>query len=100
MVLCARSIRSLRDDFALGLAASLPVRMIISAKAFRLWLRGRQDSDVSDDELVKITGTRGNHAAGIGNFVLLTAGVLRGVDLERSRVVRGLLSALSGEFEF
>ncbi|CAM9155519.1 unnamed protein product [Ectocarpus sp. 4 AP-2014] len=85
------ALRSLRDDFRLGLGASKRVKMIIAAKAFRLWLRARRGSDILDSAPMSITDAVGN---GLRPIVVATAGELRGVNIERSRVVRELLHAL------
>ncbi|CAM9125939.1 unnamed protein product [Ectocarpus fasciculatus] len=85
------ALRSLRDDFGLGLGASKRVKMIIAAKLFRLWLRTRRGSHVSDSAPVSITDAAGT---GLRPTVIMTAGELRGVDIERSRVVKKLLHAL------
>ncbi|CBJ26966.1 expressed unknown protein [Ectocarpus siliculosus] len=85
------ALRSLRDDFGLGLGASKRVKMIIAAKAFRLWLRTRRGSDFSGSAPVSITDAVGNVLRPI---VVATAGELRGVNIERSRVVKELLHAL------
>lgn len=83
-------VRCLRDDFALGLEASSNVRNIIAAKAFRLWLRRRRSSEILDELPVSITDT----AATLQPTIAMTAGQLRGVDAERSNVLRELLAAL------
>ncbi|CAN0117686.1 unnamed protein product [Ectocarpus fasciculatus] len=85
------ALRSLRDDFGLGLGASKGVKMIIAAKVFRLWLRTRRGSHVSDSAPVSITDAVGT---GLRPMMVMTAGELRGVDIERSRVVEELLHAL------
>lgn len=84
-------VRSLHDDFGLGLGAPKRVKMIIAAKVFRLWLRTRQGSDVSDSAPVSITDAVGTELRPV---MVATAGELRGVDIERSRVVKELLHAL------
>ncbi|CAM9125862.1 unnamed protein product [Ectocarpus fasciculatus] len=85
------ALRSLRDDFGLGLGASKRVKMIIAAKAFRLWLRTRRGSHVSDSAPVSITDAVGTRLRPI---TVRTAGELRGVEVERSRVLKELLHAL------
>ncbi|CAM9114810.1 unnamed protein product [Ectocarpus sp. 12 AP-2014] len=85
------ALRSLRDDFRLGLGASKRVKMIIAAKAFRLWLRAKRGSDISDSAPMSITDAVGN---GLRPIVVATAGELRGVDIERSRVLKELLHTL------
>lgn len=93
-------IRSLRDHFALGLGASEPVRTIVAAKAFRLWLRSRQASEVSDEERVRFSSPAAVNEASIGRDVVLTAGVLRKAYRERSKVMEELLSAAArGSFD-
>ncbi|CAM9583843.1 unnamed protein product [Laminaria digitata] len=86
------ALQSLRDDFALGLGASEPVRTIVAAKAFRLWLRSRQASEISDDKRVRFSSAGAVTGGSIGRDVFLTAGVLREAHRERSKVIKELLS--------
>ncbi|CAM9504799.1 unnamed protein product [Pylaiella littoralis] len=91
------ALRSLRDDFALGLGASPRVKMIIAAKAFRSWQRRRQDRLVPDSTVVTITDGAGTPStADLRLRIVSTAEALRRVDAEKPRVVRELLRGLCG----
>ncbi len=69
--------------------------MVVAAKAFRLWLRGRPGAVLPESAPVRITDAKCD-TTGLGHSVVSTAGDLRGVDAGKSRVVRELLSALIG----
>lgn len=88
----AFSFRLLRNDFALGLAASRPVRELIAAKAFRLWLRRRRHPQVSDSENIRIA----DGPVGARKYVAMKAGKLREADAKRCRVVESLLISHGG----
>ena len=85
--------RCLRDEFALGLEASEPVRTIVAAKAFRLWLRSRKASEIPDEERVRLSSAAAVTCVSAGREVVLTAGVLREAYRERSKVIEELLNA-------
>ena len=85
--------RSLRDDFGLGLGSSEPVRTIVAAKAFRLWLRSRQASEISGEERVRFSSAATVNGVSTGRDVILTAGVLWEAHRERSKVIEELLNA-------
>ncbi|CAM9505088.1 unnamed protein product [Pylaiella littoralis] len=91
------ALRSLRNDFALGLGASPRVKMIIAAKAFRSWQRRRQDCLIPDSTVVTITDGAGTPSTADHRLhIVSTAEALRRVGAEKPRVVRELLRGLGG----
>ena len=69
--------------------------MMVAAKAFRLWLRGRPDGALPDSAPVRIADPACG-STGPAHCVVSTAGDLRGIDADKPRIVRELLSSFSG----
>lgn len=87
----------MRDDFALGLGASEAVRTIVAAKAFRLWLRSRQASEIPDEQCMRFSSAAAVTDVSTSKDLILTAGVLRAAYRGRSKVIDELLSVAARE---